>query len=115
MMSARVAGSAVSIDDIRLAVSQGVIQSADADRLLEWVRGNSRTAAAHAPPEQPKGLNVVSVAYYFGTLLMISACAWFLGDKWQSLGHVGVLITCGVYAIAAIGTGTWLRRNGFAV
>jgi hypothetical protein len=76
---------------------------------------NSDRRGAGAPRERTKGLNLVSVAYYFGALLMISACAWFLGDKWRALGHVGVLTTCAVYATGAVTIGIWLRRQGYLV
>jgi hypothetical protein len=41
--------------------------------LLAWA--GRRRVAATAPREQRKGLNLVSIAYCFGALLMISACA----------------------------------------
>ncbi len=103
----------VSAVDIRRAASQGVIRQEDAERLLEWASRGSATSPA--PRERRKGLNIVSVAYYFGALLMISACAWFLGDKWESLGDRGILITCLVYAAVALGIGVWLRAQGFMV
>ena len=46
---------------------------------------------------------------------MISACAWFLGDKWDELGDGGILMTCLVYAGIAIAIGVWLRKSGFPV
>jgi hypothetical protein len=101
-----------SAADIRQAAAEGVIRPADAERLLAW--GAARGVAA-SRPERPKGFNLVSVAYYFGALLMISACAWFLGDKWDSLGDAGILITCLVYAAVALGIGIWLRARGFIV
>ncbi len=77
----------------------------------EW-----KTAAGSiAPPEQSKGFNLVTVAYYFGALLMISACAWFLGDKWDALGSPGVLITAGIYLTIAATLGWWLRKKGYLV
>ena len=103
----------VSAVDIRRAASQGVIGRDDAERLLDWARRSKATTAA--TPERRKGLNIVSVAYYFGALLMISACAWFLGDKWESLGDGGILITCLVYAGVALAIGVWLRTQGFLV
>jgi len=115
MMTAELAVTdSVSIKDIRLAASEGVIQAADCDRLLEWMQ--TRTVpAANVPRERAKGVNLVSVAYYCGALLMISACAWFLGDKWQALGHAGVLMTCAVYATGTVAIGIRLRRRGYAV
>ena len=103
----------MSAVDIRRAAVQGVIGLDDAERLVEWARRSTATTAVTR--ERPKGLNIVSVAYYFGALLMISACAWFLGDKWQALGDGGILITCLVYAAVALAIGVWLRTQGFLV
>src|SRR5258706_1312708 len=46
---------------------------------------------------------------------MISACAWFLGDKWDSLGSSGVLATTVIYFIIATGMGWWLRGKGYVI
>jgi hypothetical protein len=48
-------------------------------------------------------------------MLMISACAWFLGDKWDVLGTSGVCITVIVYMLIATSTGMWLRREGYLI
>jgi hypothetical protein len=48
-------------------------------------------------------------------MLMISACAWFLGDKWQALGSPGILATVSVYIVIAAGLGSWLRTKGYVV
>lgn len=103
----------ISVDDIRHAASQGIIGAGDAERLVDWVSRQGALSATRR--ESRRGLNIVSVAYYFGALLMISACAWFLGDKWKSLGDTGILVTCLVYAAVATGTGLWLRRMDFPI
>jgi len=48
-------------------------------------------------------------------MLMISACAWFLGDKWDVLGAGGICITAIIYLLIAASTGMWLRRSGYLV
>lgn len=105
--------------DIYLAAEQGVLPREDAERLVQWgfeQRFNQSLGVAEpAPVERRKGLNLVTVAYYFGAMLMISACAWFLGDKWAELGSPGVLITVVVYAGTAAGLGWWLREKGFII
>jgi hypothetical protein len=102
-----------SVSDIRDAGADGVISPDDAERLIVWL-------SSQQPKELPlvetaKGFNLVTVAYYFGAMLMISACAWFLGDKWESLGSGGVLATTGVYFVLAVGLGLWLRAKGYVV
>src|SRR5687768_12810029 len=106
--------------DIYLAAEQGVLLQADAERLVRWgfeQRFNHAGLAEPKPPvvEQRKGFNFVTVAYYFGAMLMISACAWFLGDKWEELGSPGILGTVVVYIMIAAGLGWWLRNRGYIV
>jgi hypothetical protein len=98
--------------DIRRAVVEGIIDTPTAERLLQW--SSRRPLKSRAATETRTGLNFVSVAYYIGALLMISACAWFLGDKWESLGDAGVLVTCLIYAGVAAGIGVWLRANEYS-
>jgi hypothetical protein len=103
----------VSISDIRDAGADGVISPDDAERLIHWL--SSQTPETGPLPETAKGFNIVTVAYYFGAILMIAACGWLLGDKWNSLGSGGVLATCLVYFVLAAGLGWWLRGRGYKV
>lgn len=110
----------LSISDIELAVRHDVIAKEDAERLVKWAYDQRfdplRTdIEPDDPVEQAKGLNLVTVAYYFGAMLMISACAWFLGDKWESLGSSGVLATALVYAMFAGSLGWWVRKKGYVI
>src|SRR5207237_7039177 len=110
----------LSAKDIERAADEGVLTKADADRLVRWAYDqhfNQLTIPeAQLPvPEQHKGFNLVTVLYYFGAMLMISACAWFLGDKWDSLGSPGVLVTSAIYLIIAAGMGWWLRGRGYVI
>lgn len=107
--------------DIYRAADEGVLPLADAERLVRWgfeQRFDQASGVAEpkaVPVEQRKGLNLITVAYYFGAMLMISACAWFLGDKWEQLGSAGVLATVSVYLGIAAGLGWWLREKGYIV
>lgn len=103
----------ISVSDIRDAGADGVVSPDAAERLIAWL--SERTLAEEPAVETAKGLNLVTVAYYFGAMLMISACAWFLGDKWESLGSGGVLITTVIYFALAAGLGWWLRGKGYKV
>ncbi len=106
--------------DIYLAAEQGVLLQADAERLVQWGFEQRFNRSGLAEPkaaavEQRKGFNLVTVAYYFGAMLMITACAWFLGDKWDELGSPGILGTVVVYIMIAAGLGWWLRNKGYIV
>lgn len=106
--------------DIYLAAEQGVLLQDDAERLVRWGYEQRFNRSGLPEPkattvEQRKGLNLVTVAYYFGALLMISACAWFLGDKWKLLGSPGILATVILYMMIAGGVGWWIRNEGYIV
>jgi len=106
--------------DIYRAAEEGVFLHADADRLVQWgyeqrFNRSGITEPKSLPAERRKGFNLVTVAYYFGAMLMISACAWFLGDKWEVLGSPGVLVTVVVYMMIAACLGWWLRNKGYKV
>ena len=110
----------LSAADIQRAAVEGVLSQADADRLVHWGYdqhfNRSVFSEPHVPaPEQRKGFNLITVVYYFGAMLMISACAWFLGDKWDVLGNSGVFITVLIYMLIAVSVGSWLRNNGYLV
>jgi hypothetical protein len=103
--------------DVYQAVAEGVLLQSDAERLVRWgyEKRLGQPPAAGPAPERAKGFNLVTVAYYFGAMLMISACAWFLGDKWEVLGSRGIFITTLVYLIVSARLGWWLRRKGYVV
>ncbi len=106
--------------DIYRAAEEGVLLRTDAERLVHWgfEQRFNRSGLAEPKPaavEQRKGFNFVTVAYYFGAMLMITACAWFLGDKWEDLGSPGILGTVIVYMMIAAGLGWWLRNKGYVV
>lgn len=106
--------------DIYRAADEGVLLRTDAERLVQWGYEQRFTEPRFSEPrpvpvEARKGLNLVTVAYYFGATLMIAACAWFLGDKWKSLGSEGILGTVVVYMMIATALGWWLRNKGYIV
>lgn len=110
----------LSASDITRAAAEGVLSESDADRLVRWAYDQQFNGALIPEPkvpapEQRKGFNIVSVLYYFGAMLMISACAWFLGDKWDMLGTTGVFITTLIYLLIALTIGRWLRANDYVV
>lgn len=69
-------------------------------------------AAAGAAP-RPWGLDFVTVAYAVGAMLVVFAFAWFLADRWVSLGPWDVLVVGLSYAGLLVGCGIWLERRGF--
>jgi hypothetical protein len=111
----------LSEEDLKRAVSANVLSQDAANRLSQWAHDERATlstrteVASNQTVEHGKGLNLVTVAYYFGAMLMISACAWFLGDKWDALGSKGILITSLIYAAITAAAGFWLRKQGYVI
>ena len=108
----------LTIEDVRQAANDGIIGETDADRLIHWASerpARSGKAVSAPPVERAKGFNVVTVAYYFGAMLMISAFGWFLGNIWSVLGSGGVLVTTTIYFVIAVSIGLWLRKRGYLV
>jgi len=107
--------------EILRAAQEGVLSQSEAEKLIHWgfdqqfnqslIPDPKRPAA----PEQRKGFNLVTVLYYFGAMLMISSCAWFLGRKWDAFGPQGICVTLLIYMTGLITLGVWLRRTGFVV
>jgi len=104
----------LTVRDLREAADAGVISEYDVEKLVRWASERSAESRV-GRVEHAKGFNLVTVAYYFGAMLMISACAWFLGDKWNSLGSGGVLVTTLIYLAIALAVGLWLRGRGYVV
>ncbi len=104
----------LSVANLREAAEAGVIAEYDVEKLVRWASDRNVEARAERV-EHIKGFNFVTVAYYFGAMLMISAGGWFLGDKWESLGTGGVLATALVYFGIALAIGLWLRAKGYVV
>lgn len=110
----------LSPGDLFRAAEAGVISHADSQKLIEWAEAEfderERIRADGSPRvEVKKGFNLVTVAYYFGAMLMIVACSWFLGDRWDVLGSSGILLTTVIYFIISASLGWWLTRKGFSV
>ena len=108
----------LTADDLFRAADEGIISYGDSQKLIEWAERefDYRASATGMPQvETARGFNLATVAYYFGAMLMIGACAWFLGDKWDELGSRGILLITVVYFIVATALGWWLRTKGFLV
>ena len=63
----------LSIADLERAAAEGVLSYAEVREIAAWADKQSlpRSPLIKAPAEHRKGLNLVTVIYYFGALLMI--------------------------------------------
>jgi hypothetical protein len=101
--------------DIEQWTEQGLIAPEQADAIRRHVEAvGPAVEQVQAGPEQRRGLNLVTVAYYFGAFMILLAYTFFMGIQWGSL-------SAGAQAAISAGTigGLWaigyvLRRVGFA-
>jgi hypothetical protein len=92
----------VSRKDIRWAASVGVISEGQADDL--WRAFEERNAG------RPR-FDLPHVAYYFGTLVVISAMTWFMTLGWERFGGGGMLAISLTYALVFVVAGGLLWRE----
>ncbi len=110
-------------DDIERWVAHGLLMPEQARAIRRFVEGGEVALAERgrrplAPPEsreERSGLNLVTIAYYFGSVLILLAYTFFVGLAWEDL-------EVGSQAAIALGTigGLWaiggtLRRFGYAI
>jgi hypothetical protein len=71
--------------------------------------------AAATPPqwERPAGLNLVTIAYYFGAFLILLAGTFFVGLQWETLGRPGQFAASWGAVIILWLLGGALCRRGF--
>jgi hypothetical protein len=81
---------------------------------LEQIREEINGSASARSPEQRHGLNIVTVAYYFGGFMILLAYTFYMGIQWGRL-EPGTQLAVSVITIGAlIGMGAFLRRLGFS-
>lgn len=99
-------------DDLKRWVAEGWITNEQASRIV----GRLGSPEGPSGSEGAKGLNVLTIAYYFGALLIVGALAWFLGDQWDALGASGILGVSTAYAALFFFVGYVLRfRMGYPI
>jgi hypothetical protein len=100
-------------DDLRAAVSAGVLPPERLDGLVAFLKGRQAdplTAAASAPP--PK-FDLSHVLWYAGALIVIGAMGMFSTLAFSQMGGEALAATAVVYAIVftAAGHYLWYRRS----
>ncbi|MBM7060020.1 DUF2157 domain-containing protein [Pseudomonas sp. UL073] len=89
-------------DDLARAVSAGVLQPGQDQRLLEFLRQQPETRAS---------FQLAHIAYYFGALLIMAALGWLLTEAWMQIGDFALLVIAlaymGLFLLA--GRSLWQR------
>jgi hypothetical protein len=92
----------VSREDLAWAVSERILTSEQADSLWERL--------AHRVDNRPK-LDIATVSYYLGALVVMSAMGWFMTLGWQKFGGIGIFLIATVYAVGFLAAGWALWRT----
>jgi hypothetical protein len=96
----------ISKQDLDLATRDGVISAAQADQL--WRKLEERDASSSRSK-----LDVASVAYYFGALIVMSAMGWLMNLGWERFGGVAISLLAIGYALLFVlaGRTLWYKEK----
>lgn len=95
--------------DIERWAASGLLTASQAERIREEVNATPEPSS----PEQRHGLNIVTVAYYFGGFMILLAYTFYMGLQWGQLS-LGTQLVVSIFTIGTlIGTGALLRGVGF--
>ena len=99
-----------TIEDLRRWQQQGLIS----DEQLNSILAEEGLEAEPPVRERKAGLNLVTVAYYFGGFLALFSLIFFVGSNWDNLSD-GALLGMSLVVMLLIGAlGFWLRfRRGY--
>ncbi|SDH62841.1 DUF2157 domain-containing protein [Pseudomonas panipatensis] len=96
----------IETEDLARAVSAGVLQPGQDQRLLEFLRQQPETRAS---------FQLAHVAYYFGAVLIIAAMGWLLNEAWMGIGDVALLLVAGLYMALFTLAGRNLWQRGLPI
>jgi len=102
-----------TVEDLRRWRQKGLLSD---DQLEAILAEEGLEAEPEAPEAKEKkaGLNLVTVAYYFGGLLAFFSLTLFVGINWEDLNDVSRLVVALVALLVIGGLGAWLRfRQGY--
>lgn len=64
-------------------------------------------------PEQRKGFNIISIAYYFGGFMVLLAYTIFMGTQWDSISYGGQVAVSAATIGGLWGIGAYLKKLEF--
>lgn len=92
----------ITRSDLDSAASRGVIESAQAETLWQFLREQGR--------DQP-GFQLSHLLYYLGGMVAIAAMTLFVTLGWELLGGWGLLLVSGLYIVLALALTEYLRER----
>lgn len=105
-----------TVADLQKWVEEGLISPEQGTSIRSYLEASGSVEEQDlGMPEQRKGLNFISLAYYFGSFMILLAYTIFMGLEWETMGfplQIAVsFITIGVLWIL----GFFLRSKAFGV
>ncbi len=105
-----------TLADLEQWVEKGLITPEQLTSIRSHIEAaGSIEEQVQAGPEQRKGLNFVSLAYYFGSFMILLAYTIWMGLEWESLGQTGQIAVSFFTIVILWAIGYFLQRNGFRV
>jgi len=105
-----------TLADLEQWVEKGLITPEQLTNIRSHIEAAGSVAEqVQAGPEQRKGLNFVSLAYYFGGFMILLAYTIFMGLQWESLEFTGQIAISLFTIIVLWAIGYFLQRNGFRI
>jgi hypothetical protein len=106
--------SQFTMTDLEKWVEKGLINPEQIINIRSHIATqDSMAEQSKASVEQRKGLNFVSVAYYFGAFMILLAYTIFMGLQWESLRLNGQLLVSFFTIIVLWTIGHFLHQKGF--
>lgn len=94
----------ITKDDLMFVSDQGIITEQQVSKIWDILTTQKK--------DSPK-FDVIHVAYYFGTFIIMSAMGWFINDAWNKFGGGALAAIAIVYGLCFVFAGKyfWFREN----
>ncbi len=103
-----------SVADLEKWVEEGLITPEQSTNIHSYIEAKgSIEEQPEVGSEQRKGLNFVSLAYYFGGFMILLAYTIFMGLEWEDLGYTRQIVYSLGTIIVLWGIGYFLQRMNF--
>src|SRR5215211_7884672 len=103
-----------SNEDLEKWVEEGLITPEQITKIRAYLESEgSIEEQSSGTVEQKRGLNFISLAYYFGGFMILLAYTIFMGLQWETLGFARQIIYSLGTIIVLWGIGYLLRNKGF--
>lgn len=105
-----------SNDDLEKWVQEGLIAPEQVTKIRSYIESKGlMEEQSQVGSEQRKGLNFISLAYYFGGFMILLAYTIFMGLEWESLGYTRQIVFSLGTIVVLWGIGYLFRSKGFQV